>query len=67
MPINFTKEYKTFFMDDLKAIRLVCITERKNKISYQLEEISPSMREVAKKLNISNETIRPKINFSDYI
>ena len=54
-------------MDALRDIRLACITERKNKISYQLEEVSPSMREVAKKLNISNETIRPKINFSDYI
>ena len=55
------------FMNDLKNIRLACITKSKNKITYQLEEISPDMRVVAKELNITNKSIRPKINFSDYI
>ncbi|MFW5721595.1 MAG: IS1634 family transposase [Bacteroidota bacterium] len=53
-------------MDELKKIRLGCIA-RGNKITYQLEEISKPIQKIAKKLNISNETVRPKTNFSDYI
>ena len=55
------------FMDDLKSIRLGCITRGNNKVTYQLEEIEPGMQNIAKELNISNENLRPKINFSDYI
>jgi transposase len=55
------------FMDDLKNIRLGCITQGNNKVTYQLEEITPAMQNIAKELNISNENLRPKINFSDYI
>lgn len=54
-------------MDDLKSIRLGCVTRGRNKVTYQLEEIAPVMQSIAKKLNISNENLRPKINFSDYI
>lgn len=54
-------------MDDLKSTRLGCVTRGRNKVTYQLEEIAPVMQSIAKKLNISNENLRPKINFSDYI
>ena len=55
------------FMNDLRKIRLACVTKGKNKITYQLEEIPSEIKEVAKKLNISNKNIRPKTNFSVYI
>lgn len=55
------------FMDDLRSIRLGCITRGNNKVTYQLEEIAPAMQNIVKELNISNENLRPKINFSDYI
>jgi len=54
-------------MDDLNSIRLACITNKNNKVKYQLEKIPKDMQIVLKKLNISNETIRQKLNFSDYI
>ena len=54
------------FMDDLKNIRLGCVA-RGNKITYQLEEIDLPIQNIAEELNISNKTIRPKVNFSDYI
>ncbi|EKE05902.1 MAG: Transposase-like protein [uncultured bacterium] len=54
-------------MDDLKSIRLACVTKVNNKITYQLEEISPDMQEVAKQLNISNENMSSKVDFSGYI
>lgn len=55
------------FMDDLRSIRLGCITRGNNKVEYQLEEIAPIMQDITKELNISNENLRPKINFSVYI
>ena len=56
------------FMEDLKSIRLACVTNKKgkNKITYQLEKIPRSLQPIIKALNISNENIRPKVNFSDY-
>ena len=55
------------FMDDLRSIRLGCITRGGNKVTYQLEEIATPTQNIAKELNITNENLRPKINFSDYI
>ena len=64
---NYYQKNISHFMDDLKNIRLACVTKKSsNKIAYQLEKISPPMHHIAKKLNISNENIRPQINFSDY-
>jgi transposase len=62
----YTKNINNF-MNDLKNIRLACLTKGKNKITYQLEEISSAMKNAAKELNITNENIRPKIDFSVYI
>jgi transposase len=54
------------FMNDLRSIRLGCVTQGNNKVTYQLEEIAPAIQEIAEKLNITNKNIRPKVNFSDY-
>jgi len=54
------------FMNDLRAIRLACVTQSRGKISYQLEDVMSSLRPILKKLNITNENIRPKVNFSVY-
>lgn len=54
------------FMDDLKTIRLACVAKGSNKITYQLEKVPRSLQPIVKALNISNENIRPKVNFSDY-
>jgi len=64
---NYYKKNIGHFMDDLKNIRLACVTKKSsNKIAYQLEKIPPPIQRFAKHLNISNENIRPQINFSDY-
>ena len=55
------------FMNELRAIRLACVIRKNNKVSYQLEKIYPPWQRIAKILNITNENIRPKFNFSDYI
>ncbi|MGD9276928.1 MAG: IS1634 family transposase [Candidatus Pacearchaeota archaeon] len=54
-------------MDDLRAVRLSCVTYKNNKVKYQLEEIPKNMQIVLNKLNISNDAIRQNFNFSDYI
>lgn len=54
------------FMDDLKSIRLGCVTQGSNKVTYQLEKIDSAIQEMAEKLDITNQNIRPKVNFSDY-
>lgn len=56
------------FMEDLSTIRLTSYTrKRDNRINYQLEELSPALKNTAKILNISNDNLHPKLNFSDYI
>ena len=54
------------FMDDLKSIRLGCVTQGNNKVTYQLEKIAPAIQEMVEKLGITNQNIRPKVNFSVY-
>lgn len=56
------------FLTDLQTIRLACTKKKKsNKVKYELETIDPHLKEVAKVLRISNDTLRPKLNSSDYI
>jgi transposase len=56
------------FLTDLQTIRLTCTKRKKsNKLKYELETIDPHLKEAAKALKISNETLRPKLNSSDYI
>jgi transposase len=56
------------FLTDLQSIRLACTKRKKsNKLKYELETIDPHLKEAAKALKISNETLRPKLNSSDYI
>ena len=55
------------FLQDLQSIRLAGTTKHKSRrVTFQLETIPKSLRRVAKVLGISNESIRPKINISDY-
>lgn len=55
------------FMGDLKKIRLACTIKRKGrKVRYQLEELTAHQTKLADSLNISNESLRPNINFSAY-
>jgi len=54
-------------LNDLSTIRLACIAKNGKKISYQLEKLPHHLQHLAKTLGISNENIRPKLNFSDYI
>lgn len=50
-------------MDELKKIRLTCITKKKsNKVTYQLENIPVEMRGILKALRISNDSIRIPLN-----
>ena len=55
------------FLTDLHTIRLACTKQKKsNKLKYELEAIDPHLKEAAKVLKISNDTLRPKFNSSDY-
>jgi transposase len=54
-------------LEDLQSLRLVCLTGKKSrKVNYQLEQIPENLKQVAKVLGISNQSIRPTINLSDY-
>jgi len=54
-------------MDDLRSIRLACTLKKKGKkVKYQLEKIPNELKKLAHILGISNDTIRPTLNFSDY-
>jgi len=64
---NYKKNINAF-MNDLKTIRLaVCTIEGKEKIKYQLEEMTSEIKNIAKLLEVTNENIRPNINISGYI
>lgn len=55
------------FLTDLQTIRLACTKKKKStKLSFELETINPHLREVARALKISNQTLKLKINSSDY-
>lgn len=53
-------------LQELKTIRLACVSKSGNKISYQLEDVPPSLQSIVKILGINNENVRPKIDFSIY-
>ena len=53
-------------LNDLSTIRLACIAKNGKKISYQLEKVPRHLQRLTKTLGISNENIRPKLNFSGY-
>jgi transposase len=63
--INYKKNINNF-MNDLKQIRLAVVKEEKDKnnVKYKLEEMSDDILKLANTLSITNENIRPKINFS---
>lgn len=49
-------------MDELNSIRLTCIAKKKsNQLKYQLETIPKHLTKVCKALNLSDNTIRPKL------
>ena len=55
------------FLTDLQTIRLACTKKKKsNKLTFELETIDPHLRDVARVLEISNQTLRSKVNSSDY-
>jgi len=55
------------FLTELSKIRLACSVQKKGRnIKYQLEKIPAHLRNISKKLGITNDNIRPKINISDY-
>ena len=55
------------FLTELQHIRLACTKKKKSStLKYELESIPPDLKETAKILNISNQSIRPNINSSDY-
>ena len=55
------------FITDLQTIRLACTKKKKsNKLTFELETIDPHLRDVARVLEISNQTLRSKVNSSDY-
>lgn len=52
---------------DLWSIRLACRSKKKgSNVTFQLETIPKELRRVAKVLGISNNSIRTKVNISDY-
>jgi len=56
------------FMDDLRSIRLSCSVAKKGKkVRYQLEKIPRELKSVSKVLNITQDNLRPRVNFSSYI
>jgi transposase len=56
------------FMEDLKQVRLVCVKKPKGRnIEYQLEPIPTSLKKIAPRLGLTESSLRPSLNFSDYI
>ena len=54
-------------MEELNQIRLGCVTKKKsNKIKFQLETAPHHFKKILEALDISDNTIKQKINFSDY-
>ncbi|MEI8028125.1 MAG: hypothetical protein WCI18_17385 [Pseudomonadota bacterium] len=55
------------FLTELQHIRLACTKKKKSSsLKYELESIPPDLKDTAKILNISNQSIRPNLNSSDY-
>ena len=55
------------FLTELQHIRLACTKKKiSSSLKFELESISPELKETAKILNISNHRIRRNINCSDY-
>lgn len=49
-------------MDELRTVRLVCITKGKSsKVSFEIENIPDDLKSMCKILNISNENIRSNL------
>jgi len=66
--VNAYKKNINNFMEDLKSIRLACRIKKKGRsVKYQLEQIPRPLKKLARILEISDENLRPKISFSDYI
>ena len=56
------KRNVSHLMDDLKSIRLSCVTKKKsNKLKYQLETIPKHLAKICRVLNVSHDTIRPNL------
>jgi len=65
--VKYKRNISNFF-EELRSIRLSCRTAKKGKnVIYQLEQIPKKLQKVANILGITNDNIRPKINFSGYI
>jgi transposase len=61
------------FMDDLRSIRLASIFEKKErpakgkiKVTFQLEQVPLALQPIVELLGITNQNLRPKVNFSVY-
>jgi len=66
--VNAYKKNMNNFMEDLKSIRLACRIKKKGRsVKYQLEQIPRPVKKLSRILEISDENLRPKISFSDYI
>lgn len=69
---DIIKKLISTYKVDLKGIRLASIIEKKEgrkgklKINYQLEKISPDIEKAAAILNLSDQNLRPKVNFRVY-
>ena len=56
------------FMTDLSRVRLASLHGgSSNKINYQLEDVSKPLKSILHILGVSQENLRPKLNFSDYV
>jgi len=54
-------------MEDLRRVRLASVrAESSQKIKYQFEEIPKTLKALLPVLGVSQENLRPKVNFSDY-
>ena len=66
--VNAYKKNMNNFMEDLKSIRIACRIKKKDRsVKYQLEQIPRPLKKLSRILEISDENLRPKISFSDYI
>jgi transposase len=55
-------------MNELKNVRLACVSKKKsNKLKFQIETTSKAIQKLLSSLNVTDDNIRPKLNFSDYI
>jgi len=59
------------FMEDLKSIRLAAIIQKKKKrgrlkLDYLIEKIPKHLQKIAETSKVSNQNLRPKINFRVY-